>query len=75
MRERPNLKNHSVDALRACFAAAGHASYRADQVAGWLYQRAVPWALAGFLGAIAGAAWNYAMTVTFTWRAGRKPAD
>jgi 23S rRNA (adenine2503-C2)-methyltransferase len=41
MRQRPNLKSHSVDALRAHFAADGHAPYRADQVAGWLYQRGV----------------------------------
>lgn len=39
------------------------------QFAGFLFERAVPWFVAGFLGAIAGAVWNYAVTATFTWRA------
>jgi dolichol-phosphate mannosyltransferase len=39
------------------------------QFAGFLFERAVPWFVAGFFGAIAGAVWNYAVTATFTWRA------
>jgi len=35
---------------------------------GWLYQRNFTWWLAGSLGAIAGAVWNYAVTAVITWR-------
>lgn len=35
---RPNLKDFGREALRAEFAARGWPAYRADQVAGWLYQ-------------------------------------
>ena len=38
---RPQLKDHSVEALRARFAAAGIAPFRAEQVAQWLYARGV----------------------------------
>jgi 23S rRNA (adenine2503-C2)-methyltransferase len=37
----PNLKDHSIESLRERFAAEGIAPYRAEQVAGWLYQRGV----------------------------------
>ena len=39
--ERPNLKDFSPDALRERFAAEGLPAWRADQVASWLYGRAV----------------------------------
>ena len=39
------LKNYSVDALRARFRRDGLPAYRADQVAAWLYRR-------GHLGAV-----------------------
>ncbi len=38
------------------------------EFADFLFQRAFPWFVAGFLGAVAGAVWNYAVTATFTWR-------
>jgi 23S rRNA (adenine2503-C2)-methyltransferase len=38
---RPNLRDFSPDLLRARFQAAGISSYRADQVAQWLYARGV----------------------------------
>jgi len=41
MQPRPNLKDHSIDRLRELLAAEGHAPYRADQIAGWLYQRGI----------------------------------
>jgi 23S rRNA (adenine2503-C2)-methyltransferase len=41
MRQRPNLKDYSIDGLRECLARDGHEPYRADQIAGWLYQRGV----------------------------------
>ncbi|MEE9608025.1 MAG: 23S rRNA (adenine(2503)-C(2))-methyltransferase RlmN [Myxococcota bacterium] len=41
MHTRPNLKDYSLEALRARLAREGIAPYRADQVAGWLYRRGV----------------------------------
>jgi len=41
MRERRNLKDHSVESLRARFAAEGIEPWRAEQVAGWLWARGV----------------------------------
>lgn len=42
MRERrPHLKDHSVESLRARFAAEGIEPWRAEQVASWLYARGV----------------------------------
>jgi 23S rRNA (adenine2503-C2)-methyltransferase len=42
MREgRPHLKDHSIESLRARFAAEGIEPWRAEQVAGWLYGRGV----------------------------------
>jgi len=38
---RPQLKDHSIEALRARFAAEGVPPYRAEQVAAWLYARGV----------------------------------
>lgn len=37
-------------------------------LAGYLFEKAFPWWLAGFLGAVAGAVWNYAVTAVFTWK-------
>ena len=37
-------------------------------VADMIYMRSFPWWLAGGLGAVAGAVWNYAVSATFTWR-------
>jgi 23S rRNA (adenine2503-C2)-methyltransferase len=39
--ERANLKDFSIDALRERLARDGLAPYRAEQIAGWLYQRGV----------------------------------
>jgi len=38
---RPNLKDLSIDELRARLGGEGVARYRADQIAGWLYGRGV----------------------------------
>ena len=38
MLERANLKDYSIDALRARLARDGLAPYRAEQIAGWLYR-------------------------------------
>jgi 23S rRNA (adenine2503-C2)-methyltransferase len=39
--ERANLKDYPIEALRERFARDGLAPYRAEQIAGWLYQRGV----------------------------------
>lgn len=36
-------------------------------LAGELYDRQVPWFIAGLCGAVVGAIWNYAVTSVFTW--------
>jgi 23S rRNA (adenine2503-C2)-methyltransferase len=41
MRARPQLKDHSLERLRERLARDGLAPYRAEQIAGWLYQRGV----------------------------------
>jgi 23S rRNA (adenine2503-C2)-methyltransferase len=41
MSERANLKDFPIDALRDRLAQDGLAPYRAEQIAGWLYQRGV----------------------------------
>lgn len=38
------------------------------QIAELLFELRVPWALAGALGAVVGAVWNYGVSSTFTWR-------
>ncbi|MDA0999473.1 MAG: glycosyltransferase family 2 protein [bacterium] len=38
------------------------------RVATFLYDLFVPWWLAGLLGIMVGSVWNYAITLTFTWR-------
>jgi 23S rRNA (adenine2503-C2)-methyltransferase len=41
MATRQNLKDYSLERLRERFAADGLPRYRAEQIAGWLYQRGV----------------------------------
>ena len=41
MSGRPNLKDYSLERLRERFAGEGLPAYRADQIAGWVYQRGV----------------------------------
>jgi 23S rRNA (adenine2503-C2)-methyltransferase len=38
---RPNLKDHSIESLRVRLPREGLEPWRADQIAGWLYQRGV----------------------------------
>jgi dolichol-phosphate mannosyltransferase len=41
------------------------------RVAMFLFDHGVMWWMAGVLGAVVGAVWNYAITSTFTWKGGR----
>ncbi|MBW2543350.1 MAG: 23S rRNA (adenine(2503)-C(2))-methyltransferase RlmN [Deltaproteobacteria bacterium] len=41
MSGRPNLKDYSLVRLREHFVGEGLPAYRADQIAGWIYQRGV----------------------------------
>jgi 23S rRNA (adenine2503-C2)-methyltransferase len=41
MSDRPNLKDYPLERLRERFVGEGLPAYRADQVAGWIYQRGV----------------------------------
>ncbi|MBW1844027.1 MAG: hypothetical protein JRJ05_06770, partial [Deltaproteobacteria bacterium] len=41
MSDRPNLKDYSLERLRERFVGEGLPAYRADQIAGWIYQRGV----------------------------------
>lgn len=38
-------------------------------LAGWLYRTGVAWWVAGGLGAVSAAVWNYAVTSVYTWKA------
>ena len=40
-------------------------------VADFLYQRSIAWWIAGLLGAVVGAVWNYAVSSSFVWTRGR----
>jgi dolichol-phosphate mannosyltransferase len=48
----------------ACGLGAGINVVLAD----FLFDRAIPWWLAGLLGALAGSVWNFAITSSFTWK-------
>lgn len=41
-------------------------------IAELLYTRGVPWYVAGALGTLIGAVWNFSVTSVFTWREGRR---
>lgn len=43
------------------------------QIAELLFEHGIFWALAGFLGAVVGSVWNYAVSSAFTWRTKPSP--
>jgi dolichol-phosphate mannosyltransferase len=72
-----NLLTYRDRRLRGRGLIAGHLSFflvcsigaiANFQIAEMLYEMRVPWALAGLLGAVVGAVWNYGVSSTFTWR-------
>lgn len=58
-----------VRGLVLFYIACSIGAFANIRVAEFLFDRDVPWWLAGLLGAIVGAVWNYAITSTFTWTA------
>ena len=67
----PDRKHHGVAFIRGLlsfYLACTLGAIINVAVADLLFDRSFPWWLAGTLGAIAGAVWNYATTATFTWR-------
>jgi dolichol-phosphate mannosyltransferase len=72
-----NVFTHRDRRLRGLGLVYGHLSFYLIcsigaianfQLAQMLFDLDVPWALAGLLGAVVGAVWNYGVTSTFTWR-------
>jgi dolichol-phosphate mannosyltransferase len=72
-----NLLTYRDRRLRGRWLIYGHLSFYLVcsvgaianfQIAEMLYEIRVPWALAGLLGAVVGAVWNYGVSSTFTWR-------
>lgn len=62
---------HGLQALRGLFSFYVACSLGAlinVALAGWAAGSGSPWWLAGLLGVLAGAVWNYASTAVFTWR-------
>jgi dolichol-phosphate mannosyltransferase len=72
-----NLFTYRDRRLRALSLIYGHLSFYLVcgigaianfQIAEMLFQWQVPWLIAGFLGAVVSAVWNYGVSATFTWR-------
>lgn len=57
-----------VRGLLSFYAACSIGALINIRVAAFLYDHEIFWWLAGLLGAVIGAVWNYAITSTFTWK-------
>jgi dolichol-phosphate mannosyltransferase len=69
-----DVKLKGVDFVRGLVSFCIYCSFGAlinVVLSGYLYQTAFPWWLAGVMGAVAGAVWNYAVTAVLTWRVAR----
>lgn len=62
-----------LSGLLSFYVACAIGAFANVQVADFLHEHQMPWAIAGLLGAVIGAVWNYGVTSIFTWgqRAGR----
>jgi dolichol-phosphate mannosyltransferase len=60
-----------VKGLLSFYVACAIGAFANVQVAEFLHGYRVPWPLAGLLGALIGAVWNYGVTSIFTWRSPR----
>lgn len=61
-----------IRGLLAFYAACTLGAVVNYAVADWTFELTEKWVVAGTVGAIAGAVWNYATTSVFTWRVNRK---
>ena len=60
-----------VSGLVSFYLVCGVGAFVNIVLATFLYGNAIPWWMAGLMGALVGAVWNYAVTSSFTWT--RKP--
>ena len=54
--------------LVSFYAACSIGAFINIRIATFLFEHSIGWWLAGILGAVIGAVWNYAITSTFTWK-------
>lgn len=54
--------------LASFYLACGVGALINVVLAGYLYEGGIAWWLAGLLGAVVGAVWNFAVTTSFTWK-------
>jgi len=66
-----------VPGLLSFYLVCGFGGAISVVLAGFLFGHGIPWWLAGLLGAVVGAVWNFAITSSFTWQRGalRSPAQ
>ena len=57
-----------IKGLLSFYLACSIGAFINIRVAGFLFEHGIHWWLAGILGAVIGAVWNYAITSTFTWK-------
>ena len=57
-----------IRGLVTFYAACSIGAFINIRVASFLFEHSIQWWLAGILGAVIGAVWNYAITSTFTWK-------
>ena len=59
---------HIFFGLLSFYIVCGVGAFTNVQVATYLYDLGVTWWVAGIIGALIGAVWNFAVTSTFTWK-------
>jgi dolichol-phosphate mannosyltransferase len=64
---------HFLIGLFTFYLACGVGVFLNLRIATFLFERQVPWWLAGLLGATVGGVWNYSITSTFTWTERPRP--
>jgi dolichol-phosphate mannosyltransferase len=57
-----------IKGLLSFYAACSIGAVINLRISVFLFDYSIPWWLAGFLGAVVGSVWNYAITATFTWK-------
>ncbi len=67
-RDRKLVGKKLIQGLFSFYLACSFGAIINIAFSAWLFNAAFPWWLAGALGTVAGAVWNYAFTAIFTWR-------